>query len=130
MSSQKQKRMLSNKLIILLYAVFVSIVLYGCADRHFLQLERKITNDLKFNKAKTVVVDLELDKIDFYERRISLHSNRVIKKGILQGKEATFISKKSKKRVQILLRLVSQLITAEIPASDIGQKKIREVLQP
>ena len=65
MSSQKQKRMLSNKLIILLYAVFVSIVLHGCADRHFLQLERKITNDLKFNKAKTVVVDLELDKIDF-----------------------------------------------------------------
>jgi tetratricopeptide (TPR) repeat protein len=83
MSSQKQKRMLSNKLIILLYAVFVSIVLHGCADRHFLQLERKITNDLKFNKAKTVVVDLELDKIDFSERRISLHSNRVIKKGIL-----------------------------------------------
>ena len=75
------------------------------------------------------------DNNDIIRQKITTHEfvkgdKLVIKKGILQGKEATFISKKSKKRVQILLRLVSQLITAEIPASDIGQKKIREVLQP
>ena len=48
----------------------------------------------------------------------------VIEKGIFKDKEATFLSKKSKERVRILLRFVNHLITAEIPASDVGQKEI------
>ena len=58
-------------------------MLHGCADRHLLQLERKITNDSKFNKTETVVVDLEFSEIDYSERIVSLHSNRVFKKGAL-----------------------------------------------
>ena len=48
----------------------------------------------------------------------------VIEKGVFKDKEATFLSKKSKERVRILLRFVNHLITAEIPASDVGQKEI------
>ena len=53
----------------------------------------------------------------------------VIKKGILKGKEAIFISKKSNNRVKILLKLIHEMITAEIPASDTGQKEIIEPFQ-
>ena len=53
----------------------------------------------------------------------------VIEKGIFKDKEATFLSKKSKERVRILLRFVNHLITAEIPASDVGQKEIIETFK-
>ena len=50
----------------------------------------------------------------------------VIKKGILKGKEAIFVSKKSNKRVQVLLTFINQMITAEISVSDTGKKEIIE----
>ena len=53
----------------------------------------------------------------------------VIEKGVFKDKEATFLSKKSKERVKILLRFVNHLITAEIPASDVGQKEIIETFK-
>ncbi len=53
----------------------------------------------------------------------------VIEKGVFKDKEATFLSKKSKERVRILLRFVNHLITAEIPASDVGQKEIIETFK-
>ena len=72
-----------SKLVVILSITSLSIALQGCADRHFLQLSRKITNDAKFNKVETVVVDLEFDEIDYTERSVSLHSSRVIHKGTL-----------------------------------------------
>jgi len=53
----------------------------------------------------------------------------IIKKGLFKGKEATFLSKKSKERVTILLRLLNQLITAEVSASDVGQREIIEAFK-
>ena len=53
----------------------------------------------------------------------------VIEKGVFKDREATFLSKKSKERVKILLRFVNHLITAEIPASDVGQKEIIETFK-
>ena len=53
----------------------------------------------------------------------------VVKTGAFKGKEATFLSKKSKERVRILLRFVNHLITAEIPASDVGEKEIIEAFK-
>ena len=53
----------------------------------------------------------------------------VIEKGVFKNKEATFLAKKSKERVQILLRFVNHLITADIPACDVGQKEIIEVFK-
>ena len=53
----------------------------------------------------------------------------VIEKGVFKDQEATFLSKKSKERVRILLRFVNHLITAEIPASNVGQKEIIETFK-
>ena len=53
----------------------------------------------------------------------------VIEKGMFKDKEATFLAKKSKERVRILLRFVNHLITADIPASDVGQKEIVEAFK-
>mgnify|MGYP000887911708 CR=1 FL=1 len=47
----------------------------------------------------------------------------VIKEGPLEGFEATFLSTKSKERVNVLLNLVNQLIIAEIPTSYAGYKE-------
>ena len=47
----------------------------------------------------------------------------VIKKGVLKGKEATFLSKTGKERVRILLKLMNELIIAEVPGHDIGGRK-------
>ena len=43
--------------------------------------------------------------------------------------EATYLSKKSKERVRVLLRFVNHLITADIPASDVGEKEIIEAFK-
>jgi len=53
----------------------------------------------------------------------------VIEKGVFKNKEATFLAKKSKERVRILLRFVNHLITADIPACDVGQKEIIEAFK-
>ena len=53
----------------------------------------------------------------------------VVAKGVFRDKEATFLSKKSKERVRILLRFVNHLITADIPASDVGEKEIIEAFK-
>jgi transcriptional antiterminator RfaH len=53
----------------------------------------------------------------------------VIEKGIFKDKEATFLSKKSKDRVRILLRFINHLITADIPASNVGEKEIIEAFK-
>jgi transcription antitermination factor NusG len=53
----------------------------------------------------------------------------IIEKGVFKNKEATFLVKKSQKRVGILLRFVNHLITADIPASDVGQKEIIEAFK-
>ena len=53
----------------------------------------------------------------------------VIKKGVLNGKKATFLSKTSKERVRILLNLMNALIIAEVPGHDVGHKAIFETFK-
>ena len=43
--------------------------------------------------------------------------------------EATFLSKHSKERVGVLLKFTNHIITAEIPASDVGGKEIIEAFK-
>ena len=47
----------------------------------------------------------------------------IIKKGPLKGKEATFLSKTGKERVRILLKLMNELIIAEVPRQDVDTSK-------
>jgi len=76
----------------------------------------------------------EADENDIFRQKITRQEFQkgdklVIEKGMFKDKEATFLAKKSKERVRILLRFVNNLITAEIPASDVGQKEIVEAFR-
>ena len=53
----------------------------------------------------------------------------IVKTGTFKGIEATFLSKKSQERVRVLLRFANHLITAEIPASNVGEKEIIEAFK-
>ena len=46
-----------------------------------------------------------------------------IEKGILKGREAIFLSQKSKERVRVLLDIISHKTTVDLHTSDIGQKE-------
>ena len=74
------------------------------------------------------------DENDIFRQTISIKEFQkgdklIVEKGIFKDKEATFLSKKSKERVRILLKFVNHLITAEIPASDVGKKEIIETFK-
>ena len=74
------------------------------------------------------------DENDIFRQKITRQEFQkgdklVIEKGMFKDKEATFLAKKSKERVSILLRFVNHLITADIPASDVGQKEIVEAFR-
>ena len=79
--------------------------------------------------------------IEFIKTRVNNHSivkhnvtrqlfqkgdKLVINKGVFQGKEAKFLSMTGKERVRILLKLMNELIIAEIPEHDIGRKTVLE----
>jgi transcriptional antiterminator RfaH len=77
---------------------------------------------------------LKADENGIFRQKISRRKFQqgdklVIEKGMFKDKEATFLAKKSKERVRILLRFVNHLITADIPASDVGQKEIVEAFR-
>ena len=72
---------------------------------------------------KTRVDDNDIVRQKITRQEYQKDDKLVIKKGILKGRGARFLSKNSKERVRILLRLVNQLVTAEIPASNVGQKE-------
>ena len=76
----------------------------------------------------------EADENDIFKQKITRQEFQkgdklVIEKGMFKDKEATFLAKKSKERVRILLRFVNHLISADIPASDVGQKEIIEAFR-
>ena len=52
-----------------------------------------------------------------------------INTSIFKNIEAIFLAKKSKERVRLLLRFVNHQITADVPASDIGEKEIIEAFK-
>ncbi len=80
-----------------------------------------------FLKTKVDENDICTQKITW--REFQTGEKLVIKKGILVGKEAIFLSKQSRERVKLLLRLLNQQITAELPASDIEKKEITETFK-
>ena len=69
---------LINKLFLI---IILSIT--GCADRHFLSINKNISNDLKFNSVKVIVIDVELEEVPYIERVVGLNNSRIIKKGKL-----------------------------------------------
>ena len=76
------KRVQISSTKILLTTIIFSIT--GCADRHFLSINRTVANDLKFNSVKVVVIDAQFEEIPFTERQVYISSSRILKKGKLK----------------------------------------------
>ena len=78
---------------------------------------------------KTRVDDNDIVKQKVTRQEFLKGDKLVIKKGILKGKEATFLSTTGKERVRILLKLMNKLIIAEVPGHDVGRKAIIETFK-
>ena len=97
------------------------LVIFG---QRLAEIPNQVIVYLKSKCDENDIVRLKISKQEFHKGE-----SLVVKTGTFKGKEATFLSKKSKERVRILLRFVNELITAEIPASDVGDKEIIEVFK-
>ena len=75
---------------------------------------------------KTRVDDNDFVKQKVTRQEFQIGDKLVIKKGVLKGKEATFLSKTGTERVRILLKLMNELIITEVPGHDVGRKVIIE----
>ena len=97
------------------------LVIFG---QRLAEIPNQVIVYLKSKCDENDIVRLKISKQEFHKGE-----SLVVKTGTFKGKEATFLSKKSKERVRILLRFVNELITAEIQASDVGDKEIIEVFK-
>ena len=86
----------------------------------------------KFTSIPNNIIEFMQDKIDaagVYKEDVSivnyLKGDPVsIKEGRFAGIDAIFLSKKSKDRVRLLLKLLNTSVVAEITTSDIGHKEV------
>ena len=97
------------------------IVVFG---QRFAEIPDRVVAHLKSGADKNDIFKQAIKRQEF-EKGDTL----IIAQGVFKDKEATFLSKKSKERVRILLRFVNHLITTEIAASDIVQKEIIETFK-
>jgi len=75
------------------------------------------------------IIQDKLDKLDIYKEDVSIVDYQKgdpvsIKEGRFAGIDAIFLSKKSKDRVRLLLKLLNTSVVAEITTSDIGHKEV------
>ena len=70
---------LINKFLLIIISLIT-----GCADRHFLSINKNISNDVTFNSVKVVVIDVELEEVPYVERVVGLNYSKIIKKGKLK----------------------------------------------
>jgi transcriptional antiterminator RfaH len=86
----------------------------------------------KFTSIPNNIIQLIQDKLDesgIYKEDVSIVDYQKgdpisIKEGRFAGIDAIFLSKKSKDRVRLLLKLLNTTVVAEIPTSDIGNKEV------
>ena len=97
------------------------LVIFG---QRFAEIPNKVITYLKSGADENGIFRPKIMKKEFKKG-----DKLVIEKGIFKDQEATFLSKKSKERVRILLRFVNHLITAEIPASNVGKIEIIETFR-
>ena len=59
-----------------------------------------------------------------YEREYTQGDKLFLKNGLLKGQEAVFLSRKSKDRVNVLIKLINNSLVADISSSEVGRKTI------
>ena len=82
---------------------------------------------VKFLKTKVDKHDIAKQKV--IRKKFQKGDKLVIKKGVLQGNEATFFSTTGKERVRILLQLMNKLIITEVPEHNIGRNEFFETFK-
>ena len=108
---------------------------------HLIKSTRGVSHLVLFDNKFAVVPNAV---IEFIKTRVNNHSivkqkvtrqlfqkgdELVVKKGVMKGKKATFFSKTGKERVKILLKVMNELIMAELPEHDIGHKAIMKTFK-
>ena len=93
-------------------------------------LFRYRTNDIvKIESIKRKVDKNDVVNLKIRTKEFMPDDKLIITKGPLKGHEVTFLYRKGKDRVGVLMKLVNQIITAELEAKDLGHKEIREALK-
>ena len=90
-----------------------------------------------FTEVPSSVMDYLKSKVDNNDV-LKLHStskilqkgdNLVIKQGVFEGKEATFLSMSGKERARVLLSLMNRMMITDIPEQNIESEAIVETLK-
>ena len=75
---------------------------------------------------KSKVDDNDVLKLQTTRKTFQKGDELVIKQGVFQGKDATFLSMNGKERVRVLLSLMNRITIAEISEQNLERKAIVE----
>ena len=78
---------------------------------------------------KRKVDENDIFKLENKRRRLQKGEEIVIKEGLFQGIDATFLSMSGKERVRIMLNLMNQLLITDMPGQNIERKAIAETFK-
>jgi len=78
---------------------------------------------------KSKVDDNDVLKLQTTRKTFQKGDELVIKQGVFQGKDATFLSMSGKERVRVLLHLMNQLLITDIPGQNVERKEIVETFK-
>jgi len=78
---------------------------------------------------KSKVDDHNVVKLKVTRQVFQKGDKLVIKQGVFQDKDATFLSMSGKERVRILLHLMNQLLITDIPGQNVERKEIVETFK-
>ena len=95
---------------------------------HVIRFGNKLTEvpNSVIDYLKSKVDDNDVLNLQTTRNKFQKGDELVIKQGVLQGKDATFLSMSGKERVRVLLSLMSRITIAEISEQDLERKAIVE----
>ena len=78
---------------------------------------------------KSKVDDNDVLKLQTTRKTFQKGDELVIKQGVFQGKDATFLSMSGKERVRVLLSLMNRIMITDIPGQNVERKAIVETFK-
>ena len=65
------------------FVLLLTVLVICNCSRHYLEINRRITNDPDFTAAKNVAIEVQVDDVPYVEREVFVSSNRTLKRGKL-----------------------------------------------
>ena len=97
------------------------IVVFG---ENLTKVPNSVIDYLKSNVDDNDVLTLQIRREAFQKG-----DDLVIKQGVFQGKEATFLSMSGKERVRVLLSLMNRIMITDLPGQNVERKTIVETFK-